>query len=271
MMRFEFHSGFCTYFDLNSLSNRKFVNSFMHLNVRSVSPKLPEIQGLLFLLGFPKIFMLSEIWLAQHSFLESVENYFFISSLRITNRWGGVGIYIHNSVKYIIKKKSANSTVNNNNIDYIVIQLIGNTNIALACMYCPDKKLNNIVSIIEHIKFYYTQLLDPLIIGGDFNINLLDVTTDLAIDFLHNSHTYSLYPVITLLTRVTKTTSTLIDDFLCDISLLSLCSSVIKTDISDHYLIELSLNLPSSSNTVTKRNFSAKNKLTFSQKLLNAD
>ena len=101
----------------------------MHLNVKSVSPKLSKIQGLLNLLGFPKIFMLSETWLAQNSFLESVENYSFISSLRTTNRWGGVRIYIHNSVKYIIKEKSADSTVNNNNIDYIVIQLIGNTNI----------------------------------------------------------------------------------------------------------------------------------------------
>ena len=170
---------------------------------------------------------------------------------------GGVGIYIHNSVKYIIKEKSADSTVNNNNIDYIVIQFIGNTNIAFACMYCLDKKLNNIISIIEHIK----SLLHPttsLIIDGDFNINLLDVTTDLAIDFFNNLHTYSLHPVITLPTRVTKTTSTLIDNFSCVISLLPLCSRVIKTDISDHYLIELSLNLPSSSNTAIKRNFSVK-------------
>ena len=96
--------------------------------------------------------MLSEIWLAQNFFLESVENYSFISSPCSTNRWGNVGIYIHNSVKYIITEKSADSTVKNNNIDYVVIQLIGNNNIALACMYCPDKKLNNIVSIIKHIK-----------------------------------------------------------------------------------------------------------------------
>ena len=58
----------------------------MHLNVRSVSPKLPEIQGLLTLLGFRKRFMLSETWLAQNSFLESDENYSFISSPRTTNR-----------------------------------------------------------------------------------------------------------------------------------------------------------------------------------------
>ena len=154
----------------------------MHLNVRSVPPKLPEIQGLLTLLSFPKIFMLSETWLAQNSFLESVENYSFISSPRTTNRWGGVGIYINNFVKYIIKENFADSTLNSNNKDYIVIKLIGNDNIALACMYCPDKKLNNIVSIIEHIKslLYPTT---PLIIGGNFNINSLDVTTDLAIDF----------------------------------------------------------------------------------------
>ena len=80
---------------------------------------------------------------------------------------------------------------------------------------------------------------------------------------MSNLHIYSLHPVITLPTRVTKTKSTLIDNFLCDISLLPLCSSVNKTDISDHYLIELSLNLLSSSNTETKRNFSVKNKLIF--------
>ena len=39
----EFNSGSCTYFDLNNLANRKFVNSFMHLNIKSVSPELPEI------------------------------------------------------------------------------------------------------------------------------------------------------------------------------------------------------------------------------------
>ena len=47
--------------------------------------------------------------------------------------------------------------------------------------------------------------------------------------------------------------------------------TIIKTNFSDHYLKEMSLNLPSSSNTVTKRNFSAENKLTFSQKFLDAD
>ena len=52
-------------------------------------------------------------------------------------------------------------------------------------MYCPEKKLNNIVSIIQHIKFLLHPTT-PLIIGGDFSINLLDVTTDLAIDFLNN-------------------------------------------------------------------------------------
>ena len=87
------------------MSNRKFDNSFMHLNVRSVSPQLPEIQGLLTLLGFPKMFMLSETWLAQNFFLESVENYSFISSPRITNRWNCVGFYIHNFIQYIIEAK----------------------------------------------------------------------------------------------------------------------------------------------------------------------
>ena len=148
-----------------------------------------------------------------------------------------------------------------NELEIIILRL-------LVCIV-KAKKLNNIVSINENIK----SLLQPItavIIGDDFNINLLDVITDFAIDFLKNLQSCSLHPVITLPTRVARTTSTVIDNFLRDTSLLPLCSSNI-TDCTDHYLIELSLNVHSSSNTVTKCNFSAKNKLTFSQILLDAD
>ena len=100
---------------------------------------------------------------------------------------------------------------------------------------------------------------------------MLDVDSDLCNEFLDNVHTRSLHPVINLPTRVTDTSSTLIDNFLCNFSLLPVCLSVIKTDISDHYLVELGLNTPLATLAKTRRDFSFKNKNKFTNKLCTAN
>ena len=72
----------------------------------------------------------------------------------------------------------------------------------------------------------------------------------MSIDFLNHLHACGLHPIITLPTKVTDSSSTPIDNFLCDISSLSVSANVLKTDISDHYLIEVSLNLAATNNLV---------------------
>ena len=126
--------------------------------------------------------MLSETCLAQNSFLENVENFSFISSPPTINRWGGVEIYIHNSVKYIIKEKSADSIVNNNNIDYIVIQLIENTNIPLAYMLNNVDILNNFFTSVykQAPKFQADQ--HHTIPDSNFGLFFSPITPDEIVD-----------------------------------------------------------------------------------------
>jgi hypothetical protein len=144
-----------------------------------------------------------------------------------------------------------------------------NLNIALCCLYCPpNTKVADIITVIEHIKSLLNSQAS-LLIGGDFNINFLD--DGINADFLDNIHALSLHPVISLPTRVSNSSSTIIDNFLCDISLLPLSSGVVKTDISDHYLVEISLPVQNSVNIITRRNFSSVNKSKFSNKILAAD
>ena len=66
-------------------------------------------------------------------------------------------------------------------------------------------------------------------------------------------------------------TTTLIENFFSDINLLPIKSHVIKIDLCDHFVIELQLNVTSSSRFIMKQNFSTQNKLKFSPKLFSAN
>ena len=95
-----------------------------------------------------------------------------------------------------------------------------------------------IASTIESFKRLVSNKYN-LIVGEDFNVNLLDLDDDNAIEFLNAVNLLALHPTITLLTRVTNTTKSLIDNFLCDFSFLPANTNVITTGIRDHYAIAL--------------------------------
>ena len=103
-----------------------------------------------------------------------------------------------------------------------------------------------------------------------FNLNLLD-NSDVCTDFLSHLHACSQHPVITFPTRVIDFSSTLIDNFHCDISLLPVSANVLETDIGDHYLIEINFNLTTKNNFASKLNNCVNTKLKFSYKLRTAD
>ena len=63
----------------------------------------------------------------------------------------------------------------------------------------------------------------------------------------------------------------MIDNFLCDSSLLLAHTSVITTDISDHFMIALKLPICSTKTSVMRRNFSLQNRTIFTQKSISAD
>jgi hypothetical protein len=257
----------CLYYDVTSSPSLN--NSIVHLNIRSLVNKINELTGLLHVLDFPKIVMLSETWINANSPPTDIDNYIFVSSPRsTTSMGGGVGIYVHNSITFSVKTRSCDQP-NPLNIDYILIHL-AKTNIFICCLYCPPKcKLQDIILLIESLRSLTNQRL-PLIIGGDFNVNLLD-DNDSALTFLNSIHSIGLHPTISLPTRVSENSSTLIDNFLCDFSLLPVNSSVIKTDLSDHFMIELPLKDKIIPNIETKRNYCLKNKLNFHNKLQNTN
>ena len=120
----------------------------------------------------------------------------------------------HRQIYHWVKVRSCDlNTVSN--IDYILLELL-TFKIAFCCVYCPPgTKTNNIINLIEHIKGT-VESKSQIVFGGDFNINILGEKIDSSIDFISSVNMLALHPVISLPTRVTNATATLIDNFICD-------------------------------------------------------
>ena len=125
---------------------------------------------------------------------------------------------------------------------------VHNKDINLGNIYRPPKD-NNIKINID----YVTNDLDPIlvriyceensdsVIVGDFNINLSKINMcnfEHFGEFLDLMLGYSLFPRITLSTRTTKHSCTLIDNALCKLStdLKNVKAGIMLLKISDHYI-----------------------------------
>ena len=229
--------GHCTYTNLASVNVDTFTNSVLHLNMRSIRHKTAELEVILNLLGLPKVIMITETWLTSDTSLTNITGYSIMSSPRTFGRGGGAEVYVHDSIKYRVKAKSCEINADCY-IAYLLLELI-EYKLALCFIYCPPRStVENIASTIESFKRLVSNKYN-LIVGGDFNVNLLDLDDDNAVEFFNAVNLLALHPTITLPTRVTNTTISLIDNFLCDFSFRPANTNVITTDISDHYTIAL--------------------------------
>ena len=165
-------------------------------------------------------------------------------------------------------KSSFESVPIKTNIDFSLLELTSVNN-ALCCMYCPPKiKPNEITAVIEYLK---SLTKFPLVVSGDFNVNLLEENNNVVIEFVNSLHLINLYPTITLPTRVTSISATLIDNIVFDSSFLPAYSHVIRTDISDYFLTVLLLHFSKSNIMANRRNFCVTNKTNFTNKLRRAN
>jgi endonuclease/exonuclease/phosphatase family metal-dependent hydrolase len=87
---------------------------------------------------------------------------------------------------------------------------------------------------VEHFEQILTKLGDVFLMG-DFNLNVLNSDshskTGEFIDLLYSS---SFCPLIDKPTRVTETTSSLIDNIFCNRVALGRAAGILYTDVSDH-------------------------------------
>lgn len=183
------------------------------------------------------IIILTENWITSEEDAKSYElsGYRHIFNYRLNSRGGGVSIYLNNTIKYEITV----DLIENRN-HYLWIE-INKLSLNIGVIYKPPD-----TNVKEFLDVYCSQIKKRkrCIVFGDFNIDTLKKTSsskeylsaveDLGYTFLNkNTRKYS--------TRVTNSTSTILDHVWTNLPNHEFNFSIIKSSLSDHRQIFLEI------------------------------
>ena len=210
------------------------------LNVRSILPKIEEIRYLLSNSGLD-ILCINESWL-DNTICNSeinVDNYVTVRNDR-NRSGGGVLIYIKENLDY---KERADLCVETIEATWIELKLTSNTSMLLCCLYRPPSAKNEYFNdMLDMFEKAYVENSE-LCLAGDLNHNYVfdeSLSTN-PIHYIENL--YMLKQIVTEPTRVTMTSSTLLDVILTSIPDKHVMTGIAKICLSDHYLVFTCLNV----------------------------
>ncbi|XP_065643028.1 uncharacterized protein LOC136074619 [Hydra vulgaris] len=216
--------------------------SLVHLNIRSAKANFENFKIFLEESNFIfNIICLGETWLTDDEFNENtlfkLNNHEGVHLQRKSKkRGGGVVIYIKNSLRYKLRNDLCTSDYDR---EFVSIEIINN-----------DSK-NTLISCY-------------------FNLNALNYENNIETQsFYNNLFQIGVIPLINKPTRITKNSATLIDNILTNsLFEISLKKGVIKTFISDHFPIFISISTSNKikineKKTITRRHFSLDSQVNF--------
>ena len=193
------------------------------LNVQSINAKHEQLNLLINNLNkYCNIdaICLQETWLSSNSDVSfySLPNYTLISQSKHVSAHGGLAIYLSNSHTYNIYNEIVRSDIFENQI--IEIQNgINNQKLIICNIYRPPQELisnyQKFTSELEIIMQYLDKKNKEVIICGDFNIDLLKINDkEVFSDYFEKIISNGFFPSITLPTRFSNRSATLIDNIL---------------------------------------------------------
>ena len=224
------------------------------INVRSLYPKLDEIQYIIQTNDFD-IFGINETWLDQYIKNEeiSIQGYNIVRKDR-NRHGGGVCVYIKQTITYNVLFSN-----DQNPIESIWLNLTG-VKLCIGCIYRPPSSdnvyYNNILDHIEQVK----NQANDIIIIGDLNFNYqFDVSLSTnPVHYIESA--YDMTQLVEQPTRVTETSSSLLDIILTTVPERHKYTRVSTVSLSDHYMVQTCISTKwkinkSCHNTVTYREF----------------
>jgi hypothetical protein len=217
--------------------------TILSVNIESLHAKHEEFQ--LFLENLIQsdnrfdAILIQESWLDKNDDLSLLQlnGYNMISKGKTCGRKGGLTIYLDESYTYRPIDFPYTASFWENQF----VEVSGNgllKNLLLWNLYRPPR--DTIDEFIVELKDILTQIDKAkysVVIGGDFNINLLNINNDnLTAEFFDLLTSYSYYPKITMPTRFSNKKGTLIDNFFCNFTDNSLFikAGILLDKISDH-------------------------------------
>ena len=259
MMQLFTHSPYYTNEEASKvLCDRINTLSILSLNCQSLSAKIDQLRIYIELyanLGFAfSIICLQETWLsAEHNISHlHLDGYKLIHKPKIASSHGGVAYYIKDHLEF----KILHMTVNDVLCDSLFIEVYdpeslssSNSKVILGNIYRPPRETSeNYTNFINDIEQTISSLENAsnVTIVGDFNMDLMKINErDHISNFFDTFVSQGFIPRITLPTRITDNTKTLIDNcFVKSLRGLSGgASGILLQNISDHQPYFICLNL----------------------------
>lgn len=187
---------------------------------------------------------------------------------------GGVCFYVKNSINFSIR-----NDLNMDSLENLCLEIRKprSKSFIVVTWYRPPNSTVDIFSPFETLMGKLDSENIEFYLMGDFNCNLAATSGDNNMRLLTSiTDVYGLQQLITEPTRITETTSTLIDLIYTNCPDKIVCSGVCHVSISDHSLIyayrKLSINGQSKGhNTITYRNFRKFNRDSFRNDIVSQD
>ena len=221
--------------------------SILNLNARSLIKNILEFRSILS--AFPYIFdiiTIEETWLDNS--LEAfvmIDNYSLITKHKARRKeGGGLCIYIRNDLEYKQRCDLSCPIEYQEFFDYIFIEVTHKdpkNNTIVGVLYRPPGN-NTVEDFTNHLEILLHRINKEkkrVILTGDTNINLLNSSQHIAtsnyLDMLLNN---GLLPKITMPTRVTHSSATLIDHIFANEGLFDQSSfaGTLQSNMSDHFM-----------------------------------
>ena len=221
----------------------------LSLNAQSILSKFGSFEVMLRSLNerniWPDVLLLQESWLKNNDFIHmiQIEGYTCINQGFKCSSHGGLITYIKSKYTTKVIDICPDSRIWEGLFVEISIENEKNSKTIIGNIYKPprdnnnNENIQNFISEFEPVLNHLNNSKIRYIIGGDWNINLLKINERLAFaDFLDLMFSNSLCPKITLPTRFSQHSASLIDNMYCKIddSTINSTSGIIFTGVSDH-------------------------------------
>ena len=209
---------------------------FIHLNVRSLIPKLDEIK-LLLLKRNITVLALSETWLNDSVSDSEIDIHGYVVVRKDRNRHGGgVCLYVNCNIAF-----NPRIDLNIHDLESVWIELIlpKTRPILTGVCYRPPKQ-GHFYDLLEQSCSQINDFMEmEIVLMGDFNTNILqqDKGTSLSESLINFKCVFCLTQLITEPTRICDNSETIIDLIFVSDSLKICQSGVRAIGLSDHLLI----------------------------------
>ena len=254
-----------------TLSNSNNPVAILSLNCQSISSKFDDILILL-----EKVYQrnqnidilcIQESWLGEHSHYSqyNIDGYDMYYQSSVCSSHTGLIIYVRS--EYQVKQLNLrNSSVLWESL-FLEVTLADGKKIIIGDIYrAPKEEVNIITTFIVEL----SRIKLPVYLCGDYNINLLKMHEKNSYEeFFETMLVHSYLPNITLPTRLTDTSNTLIDNVFANSAKFEAVSGILINNISDHQAIFTIITIPRE-RAIIHTNISSNNQTTYTVKKLSS-